>query len=138
MGLGDGMIRFALVLMLAGSAVRADEVPWTLDCSEVIHSELSVDTGDIQVRKDRDFQLTFSRIDGDEWVMTGNVGTVPLVTIAGRGVIQFIEQTQWGTLNLTQVSLNDVGGIFRAIHSRHTIIAGEMAPSQWLLACKRR
>ena len=129
---------FLIACLIFGSDAVAQELPWTLDCAEVIHAEATEALDDFAVRKDRVFSITFSRISEDEWIMTGNAGSVPVVSILGPGVIHFLESTPFGTINITQVSLADDRGTHNAVHSRHPVIADTLAPSQYLLQCQVR
>jgi hypothetical protein len=127
----------AAIWLIATSAV-ADDTPWTWDCEEVIHSEANESLTDYRVKKDRAFKITFSKVSEEEWMMTGNAGSVSVVAVSGPGVIHFLESTPFGTINLTQISTSENGGIYKAVHSRHTVLVSQMAPSQYLLSCRTR
>ena len=130
------MLLFFLCLFALPSS--AQELPWTLDCSEVIHAEANDALDDYKVRKERKFVLTFSRQSADEWIMVGNLGTVPILAIQGSGVVHLFETTPTGAINVTQISTRSTAGGYPAVHSRHTVILGELVPSQYLLRCQER
>jgi len=119
-------------------SATAQEVPWTFDCDEIRHVQANDELTDFTITKDLKFEITFSRLSEDEWIMVGNSGTVPVVSMPGPGVIQFLEQTSFGTINYTQISLTPKDGSYSAVHSRHPVLIDTMFPSQWLLSCTGR
>ena len=132
------MRAFVFSLSLFALPAAAQDLPWTLDCMEVIHAEANDNLDGYKVRKDRNFQLTFSRQSEDAWIMVGNLGSVPVVAVPGDGVVYLFETTPVGAINVTQVSTVSADGAFPAVHSRHTVIFGALAPSQYLLSCTGR
>jgi hypothetical protein len=128
----------ALAVFVFIMPASAQELPWTLDCLEVIHAEANDDLDSYNVKKDRNFHLTFSRQSEDEWIMVGNLGSVPVVAIPKNTAVYLVETTPAGAINLTQISTASDDGVFAAVHSRHTVILGALAPSQYLLSCTGR
>jgi hypothetical protein len=90
------------------------------------------------MRKRQNLKLTFSALPNGDYVMIGNLGSTELATVHGNGFVQFIERTPLGTMNLTTILTQPNGAIYKGVPSRHTIIVGELAPSQYLLSCQRR
>jgi hypothetical protein len=132
------MTRFLFFIALFSLPASAQELPWTLDCKEVIHAEAKDNLTDYDVGKSKRFELTFSRRAADDWVMIGNLGTVPIVALAGPGVVHLFETTPVGAINVTQISTTGDQDEYPAVHSRHTVIWGEQVPSQYLLRCRGR
>ena len=118
--------------------VVAEELPSTLDCVEVIHAQANDELTNFEITRDKTFEITFAMVSDDEWIMTGNAGATPLVKIDGPGVVHFLESTPLGTINITQIETTLANGKYRAVHSRHPTLLGEIFPSQWLLSCKAR
>lgn len=138
-------MRAFIAAMLSGLAVvampaAADEkpLPWAIDCQEIVHAQANDALTSYTVEKDKVFNITFSRLDDENWIMTGNAGSVPVVAMDGPGVIHFLESTPFGTINITQIMLSGNPTVLKGVHSRHPVLAGEIFPSQWLLACKVR
>ena len=85
-----------------------------------------------------EFELRFVFEDGEVRIV-GNAGVEPVVTLrsstlfspAGAEAYQFVERTDDGVIQVTAV---DAG--LNAVHSRHSVIGGELAPSQYYGRCK--
>lgn len=61
----------------------------------------------------------------------GNAGSEDLVAMIGNGVLHFVERTPSGNLNVTSVfATRSKARKFKAVHSRHVLIAGVPLPSQ--------
>ena len=116
----------------------SQELPWTWDCSEVLHAQSNETLDNFEITRDEKFEVTFSRIDQENWVMVGNAGIAELITIPGPGVMQFVERSPFGTINVTQIEIAGTDGVHRAVHSRHPVLLDEIFPSQWLLRCTVR
>jgi hypothetical protein len=90
--------------------------------------------GDLPVLKTSKQDLGF-HIDGIDHSkqaarMIGNAGSEDLLATEAIDSISFIEQTPFGTLNVTTVyKWRDKVGRFKSVHSRHPSIGGP-APSQ--------
>lgn len=135
------MRTFAVICALAvtetPAAGQTNQLPPTLDCIEVVHAEAD-DALKAYSSKSGRFAVTFARKTDGDYTMVGNLGTTDLVTMRGNGFVQLLERTPAGTLNLTTIMTEPEGGRFRAIHSRHPIIFGQLVPSQYVLSCVPR
>lgn len=129
------------VILIAASALPAiasAELPVTLDCVEVVHAEANEQLTSYKSRRDEPaFSLTFAR-SGEGWAMVGNLGVGYIDAIDGVESVTLIEKTPWGTLNVTAIGKRARNGVYKAVHSRHTIPDGNFAPSQYLLDCNAR
>ena len=78
------------------------------------------------------FRLTFV-VDsqaGTAYVL-GNAGTEPVSVVQAEDGMTFIEVTQTG--NVMSTAVNHAG---RSVHSRNTIMFGDLTPSQYYGTCK--
>jgi hypothetical protein len=137
------MTRYAFLLLAlcahqSFSQALTQELPQTIDCSEVVHAQANDSVTNFEITRDKKFEITFSMISADEWIMSGNAGATPLVKIDGPDVVHFLESTPLGTVNITQIETTLKDGKYRAVHSRHPAIFGDIFPSQWLLTCEAR
>lgn len=64
-------------------------------------------------------------------VLTGNNGVSDVIPIAGPDAITFLEELGSGAIQTTTITYYDGG----AVHSRHTVIAGRLSPSQYYGEC---
>jgi hypothetical protein len=86
--------------------------------------------------------LTFADLDANTQSaqMIGNVGASRVTMFATGTTWSFVEVTDAGNINTTQVFLWDEPeadrGVYRAIHSRHSSIMGVIVASQHYGHCK--
>ena len=88
--------------------------------------------------KETDFDTRFVFKDGEASIV-GNAGVEPVVIFRARSLFspdsgetyQFLERTGMGVIQVTSV---DAG--LNAVHSRHSIVGGELHPSQYYGRCK--
>lgn len=113
------------------------DLPPTIDCVEVVHAQANDTLTDYVAKRD-DLKLTFSEQTNGKFAMIGNLGLSELITVRGEGFVQLIEQSPVGNMNLTTIVLPPRDGVYRAVHSRHSVILGDLVPSQTLLACRAR
>ncbi|MDZ7629143.1 MAG: hypothetical protein U5J99_12160 [Parvularculaceae bacterium] len=127
-----------LILVLTQiSIVVGDDLPLTLDCAEVVHAEANEELTQYTSKRDPSFTLTFAR-DDEIWTMVGNLGSSSIAAVDGIEAVALIEKTPWGNLNITSIEKRSSDGVFRAVHSRHSIALGQFIPSQFLLNCRGR
>jgi hypothetical protein len=81
----------------------------------------------------KDFVLEFNRdtVTGDAF-MIGNNGLTEVFTIEGEEGVTFLERLLSGTVQTTTIANSNI-----AVHSRHTIISGDLVPSQYYGTCER-
>jgi hypothetical protein len=79
----------------------------------------------------KDFVLKFS-LDTltKKAFLTGNQGVEEVRVVNGDGGITFIEVLDTGAVQTTTISKDG-----RSVHSRHTIMFGELVPSQYVGQC---
>ena len=77
------------------------------------------------------FKLAYDDITG-EAVMIGNLGIEKMERVVGTGGTTFVERLSTGAVQSTTI---DSDG--DAVHSRHTMILGELVPSQYYGTCKK-
>ena len=121
------LFQAALVaLMLVPSLAAAGAVEYT--CTfPAYHSML-----EIEISKADGFVLdfTFDTISNDAF-MVGNLGVSPVTLVKGQEGITFLDVLPTGAVQMTTVTLDG-----SAVHSRHTIIFGELVPSQYYGSCE--
>ncbi len=101
---------------------------FTLDCGEVVHAE-ATEQSTSHASKRSDFSLTFAR-KGASGTMVGNQGAGGVTAIDGIKTVTLIEQTPWGTINTTSILKRAIGGVYKVVHSRHTVADGNFTVSQ--------
>ncbi|MGG7565533.1 hypothetical protein ACQ5SO_05155 [Rhodovulum sp. DZ06] len=108
-----------------GFAARADVA--TLDC------DFTVSCSNGKGCRDESLAMTFrfDTLTGDAFI-EGNNGVSPVKLISGLSAETFIEQLGTGAVQTTTVNRTDGS----AVHSRHTILTGQFAASQFYGACK--
>ncbi len=84
------------------------------------------------IERAKDFVMEFSHdtVTGDAFIY-GNAGVSPLTVHLGTSAVTFLEFLNSGAV---QVSIINQDG--SSTHSRHTVIAGELVPSQYYGNCK--
>ena len=84
------------------------------------------------------FEITGIDVSKNSAELVGRLGSTSLLAFSGTDVVNFIEQTPFGLLNVTSVfATRDTTGRFKAVHSRH--LSGRMVgapfPSQNYGSC---
>jgi len=82
-------------------------------------------SSDADGNKTDSFILEFYFDSKNKAYMKGNVGVAEVTPSAQLGGVSFIEKTPAGNIMLTTIDNNG-----NAVHSRHTVIFGELVPSQ--------
>jgi len=81
-----------------------------------------------------DFSMVFIiEADGSSATMVGNAATVEVTPVLGDSSVTFLEFVPSGIVQTTTVT--DDGSV---VHSRHTVIADELVPSQYYGQCEIR
>ena len=111
--------------------------PPTLDCVETVHAEANDGLTEYASKHDG-LRLTFAMQTSGDYAMIGNLGMTELATVRVGFALQLIEKTPIGGMNLTTILLSPENGVYQAVHSRHSVIFGELVPSQTLLTCRAR
>ncbi len=87
---------------------------------------------EIEMSKADDFVLTFTFDTAtSDAFLEGNNGVTPVFLSKGSYGATFLEVLQTGAVQSTTVALD--GG---AVHSRHTMIGGDLVPSQYYGSCE--
>jgi hypothetical protein len=76
-------------------------------------------------------EFTHDNITNDAF-LRGNNGVSPVFAIQGTEGITFLEPLQSGAVQMTVVAANG-----SSAHSRHTLIAGDLVPSQYYGTCEK-
>jgi len=82
----------------------------------------------------RPFRLEFT-IDPTtgKAILVGNAGMESVIVVRGENGLTFLEQIATGAVQSTTIAKNGT-----AVHSRHTLIAGELVPAQMYGQCHTR
>ncbi len=83
-----------------------------------------------RVKGDFKLEFTLDTISGDA-MLVGSNGMTKVFPEMGSDGVTFLELLSTGVVQSTTVS-----GLGQAVHSRHTIINGEIVPTQYYGACK--
>ncbi|HDY95199.1 MAG TPA: hypothetical protein ENH63_03630 [Sulfitobacter litoralis] len=86
---------------------------------------------EVRMLKSESFVLkfTFDTATGDAF-LEGNVGITPVMLVKGDRGLTFLEHLLSGGVQTTTIALDG-----KAVHSRHTIIGSQLAPSQYYGSC---
>jgi hypothetical protein len=97
-----------------------------------LHLSKYFNWGNARLGDAEDFVLKFSldTVTGKA-SLTGNQGVEEVSVFAVADGLTFIETLPTGAIQTTTVTKNG-----SSVHSRHTIIAGDLAPSQYFGQCK--
>jgi len=118
-----GLVTAGIILVLA-SNVTAKGYKWYC-----VYTQRASPEGLV---KDDDFKLEFGYDDlTGKAVLIGNNGVADVDVHLGYGSATFMEKLNSGVVQTTTVSKNGV-----SVHSRHTILRGEMVPTQYYGQCK--
>lgn len=118
--------RMALALMLIAPSLAFAEVAKFVCSFPTFHS-----FDEVEMLKSDSFVMTFTfdTITKDAF-LEGNNGITPVTLLRGNSGSTFVEFLQTGALQSTTIALNG-----SAVHSRHTIIGSQLAPSQYYGSC---
>lgn len=118
-------ILVALFFLCAATPSWGEAIRYT--CSYPIFANLE------GLRKASDFSMefTYDTLTGDAF-MVGNNGTSKVFAQKGSEAITFLEPLPSGAVQVTIVDENG-----SSAHSRHSIIIGDLVPSQYYGTCER-
>ena len=85
----------------------------------------------LKVEKATGFDLSFIVRDDGTASMIGNAGAAPVHPVIGEDQITFFETTASGNFMMTTIDF----GRLNSVHSRHTVMNGELVPSQYYGRC---
>jgi hypothetical protein len=138
----------ALVFVVCGN-VQADAppLPGALKCEFDSYTSAIAEKADSKIRATVRTEpgidpLTYADLDAANGSaqLIGNIGASRVTLIATGITWSFVEVTAAGNVNVTQAFLFDEPdaplGLYRAIHSRHSSIAGIIVASQHYGHCK--
>lgn len=116
------MKMFGFILILFSSALHAQTT--TYICNYSIYSNKS---GNYKAKEK--FELRFI-VDKDKAYMTANNGSAEVIVFQSSDRIAFVEIT--ATQNIMTTTIDTGLG---SVHSRHTVLAGKLIPSQYYGEC---
>lgn len=90
----------------------------------------SFDENQMQTVSDFSVAFSYDTLTNDAFI-EGNNGLSPVTLIRGQNGLTFLEILSTGAVQSTTISLNG-----SAVHSRHSIISGDLVPSQYYGECK--
>lgn len=143
-------IALSLLLICAVSSIAGagqPSVPGALRCEFEVYASAVAEKAEksigaeIRNRSGID-PLIFAALNPDtrSAQFVGNIGATTVTMIATGTTWSFVEVTDTGNVNVTQVFLWDepqaAAGIYRAIHSRHSSLMGVIVASQHYGHCK--
>lgn len=120
------MLTFILLLTLPALVVAESVTSYS--CIYPLYS--TIDGG--PKSPDKEFKLIFI-IDGDKSYITGNNAAAEVMLIPSKDKISFIEITKAFNLSTTTITNK-----LDSVHSRNTVIAGEIVASQYYGSCEAR
>ena len=118
-------VALTLIVLFLPALALAEAVTFYCD-----YTSYSDEEGNHEV-KDK-FVLTFL-VDGDNAYIIGNNGSEPVEVVAGDGKVSFIEITATGNLMTTAITADG-----KSVHSRNSIMFGDLIPSQYYGTCESR
>lgn len=65
--------------------------------------------------------------------MTGNNGSSTVAVVNGFDHLNFIEETEMGNVMVTTITSE-----LKSVHSRNSVLFGELVPSQYYGSCEKR
>ena len=122
-----GVILATYVLLAMGGAVGAESTKPVQRFVCVFDKHVSPDT--TQLSDKSPLRIEFM-VDGTGHAFAVGRNIYPVHVIPGDSGITFLEVLVTGAVQTTTMSKQG-----KAVHSRHTLIAGEFAPSQYYGAC---
>jgi hypothetical protein len=123
------LIAMVIFAMLLGSppAVAAP-IEWHCTYTKVCFGE------EQRCEKVKNFELRFiTDTIEHETVTIGNMGTSDVLTWPGSNGVTFIEHLETGAIQTTTISKTG-----QSVHSRHTLMLGNLVPSQYYGTCRPR
>lgn len=115
---------FTTLLFLFPTLVYANTV--TFKCN---YNSYSDQEGNHKVKQKFELNFIIDEVSGKSYMM-GKNGTVEVVTFLSDGQITFVEKTQTGNIMTTTID-----SASNSVHSRDTVIFGEILPSQYYGKC---
>mgnify|MGYP003385600330 CR=1 FL=1 len=113
-------------LSLTYTGVAAETV--TFNCK---YDNYSDQEGRHKLNKEFKMSFILDTQDGKAFI-TGNLGSEPVTPIIGDSTATFIEVTNTKNVMSTSITI-DTG---ESVHSRHTVMVGQLYPSQYYGTCK--
>ena len=113
-----------------GAQVGANATPVVFVCN---YPNFSDGKG---IHKDRPFELGFlvKEPKDEKGTVFGNNGSETVSIVKNdEGGLTFVEFTQTGAIQVTAIDSN-----LKSVHSRHTIIGGNLVPTQYYGKCQRK
>jgi len=81
-----------------------------------------------------DFDLTFVvDVEAEKYYMVGNNGSTEVSPVSGSEHLTFVEITAVGNVMTTTITNSGI-----SVHSRHTVIFGDLVSSQYYGTCETR
>lgn len=117
-------ILYLILFFLGGIAFAS---PTTLSCE---FNQLSSPKG-LEKEDEFNFRILWDAEKNIAYIQ-GTVGTSPLEIIASDTQVSFIEIT-----NTKNIMVTTIGNGGKAVHSRNSIIMGELVPSQYYGTCSK-
>lgn len=118
-----------ILFATASSAYAADPKTFVCTFAEYVSMETPKSTVEIPL------VLTFISTDQLS-LMVGNNGSTEVTSIYGDIAVTFIERLGSGATQTTTIDVMGNQSPYPAVHSRHTIAAGKMLPSQYYGSCE--
>ena len=133
----------ALIAMLGGSAVRADDEPKRFSCSFTSGMAWTYENGAFKSHQPEpiDFQISNIDLERQTAQLLAGPGKQPGVLKIVRAINanHFLEVVNEGFLNLTTIYDKDpVSGTYPAVHSRHFGVLGQPIVAQYSGSCTDR
>jgi hypothetical protein len=125
------MKNFAVFLAALVPAASHAQEPKTFVCSftEYVSQETP------KTKVDQPLALTFIATPSTS-LMVGNNGSAEVISFFGEIAVTFIERLGSGATQTTTIDVMGNQNPYPAVHSRHTIAAGKMIPSQYYGTCE--
>lgn len=123
------LLQLTTLFIIAFISFPAQAQTVTYYCKYLLYSDME---GLHQAEED--FLLTFV-IDSqlNTAFMTGNNGSSTVVVVNGSDGLTFIQETQTGNVMATTITSE-----LKSVHSRNSVIFGELIPSQYYGSCEKR
>jgi uncharacterized protein YuzE len=118
-----------ILSVLALACVPALADPITFICDYPVWSD---STG--RHLSDKRFTLTFVvDAEADKAYMLGNNGSERVSVVKREGQVSFIELTSTGNVMTTTIA-----GDLKSVHSRNSVVVGDLTPSQYYGTCQAK
>jgi hypothetical protein len=120
------MLIFAMLLGSPSAAAAA--VEWHCTYTKVCFGE------EQRCEEVKNFELRFTTDTIEQETVTfGNMGMSDVLTWPGSDGVTFIEHLETGAIQTTTISKTG-----QSVHSRHTLMLGDLVPSQYYGTCRPR